>query len=155
GVRPLGPRLPTTSTQSMMPSQRSPRRQPTPCVTGLDRRVPQRLHEGAAILRPSVNTSSWRERALVLAGFALLAVAATWPLALHPGSVGYEITSNFDAQFSVWNVAWVARTLVTDPLHVFNANIFYPHHWTLAYSEANLAAGAFAAPVYWLTKSPY
>lgn len=92
---------------------------------------------------------------LVVAGFALLAVAATWPLALHPGSRVYEIATNFDAQFSVWNVAWVARTLVADPLHVFDANIFFPHRWALAYSEANLAAGALAAPVYWLTKNPY
>ena len=85
----------------------------------------------------------------------MLACAATYPLALHPATLGYEIGSNFDAQFSVWNVAWVARTLVADPLHLFNANIFYPHRWTLAYSEANLGAGALAAPVYWLTRNPY
>jgi hypothetical protein len=42
---------------------------------------------------------------------------------------------NADGQFGIWNVAWVARTLVVDPLHVFDANIFYPHRGTLAYSE--------------------
>jgi hypothetical protein len=42
---------------------------------------------------------------------------------------------------AIWNVAWVARTLVTDPLHVFDANIFYPHRQTLSYSESNLGAG--------------
>ena len=51
--------------------------------------------------------------------------------------------------FPIWNVAWVARTLVVDPLHVFDANIFYPHRWTLAYSESNLGAGALAIPAYW------
>src|SRR4029453_1423565 len=57
--------------------------------------------------------------------------------------------------FSIWNVAWVARTLVLDPLHVFDANIFYPRRWTLAYSESNLGAGALAVPIYWATHNPY
>src|SRR5262249_28944421 len=36
-----------------------------------------------------------------------------------------------------------------------DANIFYPHTGTLAYSENNLGAGAIAIPVYWLTRNPY
>src|SRR4029079_14276210 len=59
-----------------------------------------------------------------------------------------------DAQFSIWNVAWVAHALVTDPRHVFDANIFYPHTGTLAYSEANLVAGAFATIPYLVTRNP-
>ena len=77
----------------------------------------------------------------------------TYPLAFHPGSLGR--TDSFDGQFSIWNVAWVARTLVVDPLHVFDANIFYPHRWTLAYSEANFGAGILAIPAYWATRNPY
>jgi hypothetical protein len=92
--------------------------------------------------------------ALVLAGFAVLACGITFPLAFHAESVSYAI-SNFDAQFSVWNIAWVAHALGTNPLHVFDANIFYPHRWTLAYSEANLGAGILGTPVYWLTRNPY
>jgi hypothetical protein len=101
-----------------------------------------------------VPNSPRRELALVLVGFAALTVALTFPLALHPGRLTYEITNN-DSQFSIWNVAWVARTLVVDPLHVFDANIFYPHRWTLAYSETNLGAGALALPVYWATRNVY
>jgi hypothetical protein len=77
----------------------------------------------------------------------------TYPLAFHPGRLGR--TDSFDGQFSIWNVAWVARTLVVDPLHVFDANIFYPHRWTLAYSEANFGAGILAIPAYWATRNPY
>jgi len=109
----------------------------------------------AVILAPSVAHSPRRELALVLAGFSGLATLLTLPLALHPGSQSYEIASNFDAQFSVWNVAWVAHALLVDPLGVFNANIFYPHKWTLAYSETNLGAGALATPIYWATRNPY
>ena len=95
----------------------------------------------------------WREIALVVAGFAALTVAFTFPLAFHLGSVGR--VDNGDGQFSIWNVAWVARALVLDPLHVFDANIFYPHRLTLAYSESNLGAGALAVPVYWSTRNAY
>jgi len=45
--------------------------------------------------------------------------------------------------------------MVVDPRHVFDANIFYPHRGTLAYSENNLGAGALAIPMYWATRNPY
>ena len=83
----------------------------------------------------------------------MLTVALTYPFAFNLGHVGR--VDNGDGQFSIWNVAWVARTLVADPRHVFDANIFYPHTGTLAYSEANLAAGALAIPAYWATRNPY
>ncbi|OFW18120.1 MAG: hypothetical protein A3H97_00040, partial [Acidobacteria bacterium RIFCSPLOWO2_02_FULL_65_29] len=94
-----------------------------------------------------------RELTLVALGFAALTVVLTYPLALQPGSLGR--TDNADGQFAIWNVAWVARTLIADPLHLLDANIFHPHRWTLAYSEANFGAGLVAAPVYWLTRNPY
>ena len=83
-----------------------------------------------------------RELAVVLIAAGLLTALMTWPLAAKMGSIAR--VDNGDGQFSIWNVAWVARTLVLDPLHVFDANIFYPHKNTLAYSESNLGAGALA-----------
>jgi hypothetical protein len=100
-----------------------------------------------------VTSSPRREIAAVTAGLGLLTLAVTWPLAWRLGSIAR--TDNADGQFAIWNVAWVARTLVLDPLNVFNANIFYPNTGTLAYSEANLGAGFLAIPVYWATGSPY
>src|SRR5262249_18463987 len=94
-----------------------------------------------------------RELALVVACAAVLTVAMTYPLAFRLGHVAR--IDNGDGQFAVWNVAWVARTLVVDPLHVFDADIFYPHKGTLAYSESNLGAGIVALPMYWLTHNPY
>ena len=52
-------------------------------------------------------------------------------------------------------MTWVARTLVADPLHLFDANIFHPHRNALAYSEANLSPASAGAPVWWMTKNPY
>jgi hypothetical protein len=94
-----------------------------------------------------------RELALVVLVAAALTVAMTYPVAFEMGRVGR--VDNGDGQISIWNVAWVARTLVVDPLHVFDANIFYPHRGTLAYSDNNLGAGALAIPVYWATHNPY
>jgi hypothetical protein len=96
--------------------------------------------------------TSWEFPAVLVAA-AILTVALTYPLAFRLGRVGRVDT--FDGQFSIWNVAWVARTLVVDPLHVFDANIFYPHRGTLAFSEANLGAGALGIPAYWVTLNPY
>lgn len=98
-------------------------------------------------------SEGWRELVVVLAACAMLTVAFTYPLAFKIGGVGR--VDQADGQFSIWNVAWVARTLVVDPLHVYDANIFYPHRNTLAYSEANLGAGLVAVPAYWLTGNPY
>jgi hypothetical protein len=87
-----------------------------------------------------------------LAVGAVLAAILSYPTIVRPGSVARVDTD--DGKFSVWNVAWVAHALLTDPRHVFDANIFYPHTGTLAYSEANLVAGALAAPVYAVTGNP-
>jgi hypothetical protein len=94
------------------------------------------------------------EVVIVLAAAILITVVMTWPLAIRAGSAG-RVDSG-DGQFSIWNVAWVARTLVVDPRRLYDANIFYPHRGTLAYSEANLGAGFLAVPVYWASGgNPY
>jgi hypothetical protein len=101
----------------------------------------------------STRIRRWRELAIVAAGFTLATILLTFPLALHLSSIGR--TDNADARLLIWNIAWVARTIIVDPLHVLDANIFYPHAGTLAYSETNLGAGLLAVPVYWATRSPY
>lgn len=98
-------------------------------------------------------TAKLRELAVVLLAAAAVTVALTWPLAYRIDRLGR--IDNADGQLSIWNVAWVARTLVADPRHVFDANIFYPHTNTLAYSENNLGAGALAIPAYWATRNPF
>jgi hypothetical protein len=77
----------------------------------------------------------------------------TWPLVVAPGRLGR--TTTMDGLYSIWNVAWVSRTIVTHPLSLFDANIFYPHRNTLAYSEANIVAGVVGIPAWLLTRNPY
>lgn len=84
--------------------------------------------------------------------FAALASAHTWPLMSAPGS--WSRNDNADAMLNEWILAWVARTLPTDPLNLFNANIFYPEANTLAFSESLIVQGTMAIPFYWLGASP-
>jgi hypothetical protein len=80
-------------------------------------------------------------RLALLAIFAALAVVHTWPLGARPSY--YSRLDTADTQLNTWAMAWVARTLPTDPLHLFDADIFYPEKRTLAYSEPLLVQGCW------------
>ena len=84
--------------------------------------------------------------------FALLAIAHTWPLAGDPAV--HSRVDNGDYSLNVWAVDWVARTLPTNPAHLFDANIFHPARLTLAYSEPLILQGALAIPAVWLGAPP-
>lgn len=92
-----------------------------------------------------------------------LAVFMTWPLARELGSVARtgvwggdaRFGTNADGMFSLWNVSWVARTVIEDPRNLFNANIFHPNKNSLAFSEPNLVAGVIGTPVWKLSGNPY
>jgi hypothetical protein len=103
-------------------------------------------------VKPAFGTP-WRRRAAVhgtvLASFLALAVAMTWPLARLT-----TLPDHDDAYFSVWRLAWIAHQLPRDPVHLFDANIFHPARWTLAYSDAVLLLGAAGAPLAWLGAHP-
>lgn len=91
-------------------------------------------------------TSSTR-RASVAAVCLVLAVLHTWPLALAPGR--HSRNDNGDAQLNEWIMAWVAHQLPRDPAHLFEANIFYPAHDSLAFSEPLIVPALMGAPLAW------
>ncbi|MCX6549722.1 MAG: glycosyltransferase family 39 protein, partial [Acidobacteria bacterium] len=55
-----------------------------------------------------------------------------------------------DPLFSIWRLAWVAHQIVRDPLHLFEANLYYPSRLTLAYSDSMVLPGILTAPFFWL-----
>jgi hypothetical protein len=91
-------------------------------------------------------------RAQALAVCVLLAVLHTWPLALHPGR--YSRNDNADTQLNEWILAWIAHQLPRAPLHLFEGNIFYPAHDSLAFSEPLIVQGMMGAPLAWAGASP-
>lgn len=82
----------------------------------------------------------------------LLAVAHTWPLASAPSTL--SLNAHADALLNEWTLAWIAHQLPRDPLHLFDANIFYPAHHALAFSEPLIVPAVIGAPIAWLGGSP-
>jgi hypothetical protein len=91
-------------------------------------------------------------RGVAFAVCLLLAVAHTWPLILHPGR--YSGNDNADTELNEWILAWVPHQLARDPAHLFEANIFYPAHDALAFSEPLIVPALLGAPLAWGGASP-
>ncbi|HEX5506689.1 MAG TPA: hypothetical protein VFW96_28995 [Thermomicrobiales bacterium] len=93
-------------------------------------------------------SARWRWLVFLVLAYAVATVAMTWPLALE---VDRATPPTGDALYQVWIARWVQHALVTDPLHLYDANIFYPHQHTLTYSDSDVPAALAAAPLFWLT----
>jgi hypothetical protein len=87
-----------------------------------------------------------------LALFVGLAILHTWPLATAPGTLSRNDTA--DTVLHEWIMAWVSHQVVTNPLHLFDANIFFPERYTLAYSDHLFVQSMMGAPLLWAGASP-
>lgn len=84
--------------------------------------------------------------------FAVITVVATWPQVMH---LGDSVRDPGDPLFNSWVLAWNARKLGRGEIaDLFDANIFYPHRRTLAYSEHLFPQSLVAAPVIWASGNP-
>jgi hypothetical protein len=92
-----------------------------------------------------------RATAAALLLFTVLSLVLTWPLPLH---LGHAVEDRQDALLNVWITAWDGHQLLSDPLHLFEANIFYPYSRTLAYSELLLGNALLALPITAATGNP-
>lgn len=102
---------------------------------------------------------------LLLAGvaYALAVAYLSWPLPTAAASALVDplklpaaggVWGRADLDLLVWILAWTAHALATQPLDLFQANIFHPAPDTLASSENLLGLAPLAAPLYWLTQNP-
>jgi len=84
--------------------------------------------------------------------FLVVAAVVTWPVVQHLATaVPGNLTDSLENSYIF---SWDAHALLHQPLHLFDANIFYPERLTLAYSENVLGLAVFVAPLYWLTHNP-
>lgn len=82
------------------------------------------------------------EIAIVCLTGLLLAILVTWPLVLHlPSRIAPDLG---DPIRTAWEIAWVGHALTHSPLHIFDANAFYPHKLSLAFSDSLLGYGPTA-----------
>lgn len=91
-------------------------------------------------LRPAV-------RAAVL--YAALFLLMGYPVWLYPGSL--TLPGDPDTDLFMWTFAWNTHALLNQPFSWFDANIYHPHRYTLAFSENLVGNTLFAAPVIWAT----
>ena len=84
---------------------------------------------------------------LALLLFTALTAVMTYPQLLHMGD---SVSDPGDPLLNLWALGWIAHQAPTAIAHVFDANIFFPERWTLAYSETLLAPAVLAAPLLWM-----
>lgn len=94
----------------------------------------------------------WRQHALVLCLFAGLVVAMTYPQVLHLADAARDWG---DPLLNAWIMWWEYDAVTSGNLAGFlDANIFFPHRTTLAYSEFLLTESLIGAPVLALSDNP-
>jgi hypothetical protein len=107
----------------------------------LDKPVGSPVSKCSARWAPSPNLGGRELSIVALAGVAL-AVLTSWPLVPHLSS---RIAPDLgDPVRTAWQIAWVGHAILHQPLHLFNANAFYPHKLSLAFSDSLLGYGPAA-----------
>jgi hypothetical protein len=80
--------------------------------------------------------------------FASVGIALALAILLHDQLLHmYSVPDFGDPLFSMWRIGWVAHQIVTDPVHLFDANIFYPERLTLTLSDPMILPALTAAPL--------
>jgi hypothetical protein len=90
-----------------------------------------------------------KRAALLTLLFAVLTAVMAAPWSWHPAS--RVLVDAPDTHLYIWTLAWDAHAFATNPLGIFDANIYYPLPNTLAYSENLIGSAFIAAPIIWLT----
>jgi hypothetical protein len=86
---------------------------------------------------------AWRRGAL-----SALGMGAALAVLLHGQLTHLDWVPDLgDPLFSIWRIGWVAHQIVRDPLHLFDANIFYPQHLTLTLSDPVILPALTVAPL--------
>lgn len=101
------------------------------------------LPSGAESFQTRAAPGVWRRAVVASAALALALAALLHEQALH----SYSVPDHGDPLFSVWRMGWVVHALFTDPVHLFDANIFYPLPLTLTLSDAIVLPALMGAPL--------
>lgn len=97
----------------------------------------------------------WRHLAapaLAVLGFGVATIALTWPYAAN---LRDSTLVGFDPLLQIWLSQWIQHALSTQPLALYDSNIFYPFPLTLAYTDANIPGALLAWPLDLATRDPF
>src|SRR5688572_27334685 len=90
-----------------------------------------------------------RRHGWVPLSYAALTLILTWPLAIR--AADHQLGGGVDPWLFIWNIGWNVHAFTHAPLSIFDANIFYPHSNTLAYTEHLIGPAMLGAPALWMT----
>lgn len=90
----------------------------------------------------------WVEPLLVALSYAVMAVAVTWPLALHARDQAMFLSG--DTMLNAYLLEWGRHALLHAPLEIFSPNYFYPGHDMLCLSENMIFPALLTLPLVWL-----
>jgi hypothetical protein len=88
---------------------------------------------------------------LVIITFCLFTTMVTWPYVTRLRDV---VVDKGDPYLMAWILWWDYHQTFTDPLHLFNANVFYPLKYSLAFSEHSYGLALLCFPLYALGLKP-
>jgi hypothetical protein len=94
------------------------------------------------LVRPRRNV---RDAALAALFFLIATIIFTWPIAPRAAT---GLADLWDAKLNAWILHWDFHQIFRDPLHLFDANIFFPSRYSLAFSENLFGAALFGFPLY-------
>src|SRR5687767_4710737 len=87
----------------------------------------------------------------VLVLFSALTAAMTWPLLPNFSTA---LAHPEDPALVAWILDWDFHALLSDPLRLFEANIFHPHRHSLAFTENLLGIALPLLPLHLAGASP-
>ena len=94
-----------------------------------------------------------RKHLCVIAAYAVITAALTWPLPRHLSN-GLLAAQSGDPLLQVWVIQWNIHKLTTSLSRYFDANIFYPYLNTFAYHDHLFGLSLLGLPVQLLGRNP-
>ena len=82
---------------------------------------------------------------LIISAFICLTLIMTWPWILH---IRDAVPDKGDPYILAWTLWWDFHQTFHDLLHLFNANIFFPHQDTLAFGENEYGIALLFFPLF-------
>jgi hypothetical protein len=82
---------------------------------------------------------------LIFIGFCGLTAIMTWPWMLH---LRDAVADKGDPYMIAWTLWWDFHQTFRHPLHLFDANVFYPYRYTLAFSENDYGIALLFFPLF-------
>ncbi len=82
---------------------------------------------------------------LIFIAFCALTAVMTWPWILH---LRDAVADKGDPYMIAWTLWWDFHQTFHHPLHLFDANVFYPYRYTLAFSENDYGIAFLFFPLF-------